>query len=40
MIIDKGATINFRTKDPTNRPSRFDNPSEIAPSSRNGNTPK
>ena len=40
MRVDKGAAINVRTKDPTNKLGRFDNPSEIAPSSCNGNTPK
>ena len=40
MRVDKGAAINVRAKDPTNRPGRFDNPKEIAPSSRNGNTTK
>lgn len=40
MRVEMGAAIKVRAKDPINRPGRFDNPKEIAPSSRNGRTTK
>lgn len=38
--VETGAAIRVSNKDPTNRPGRFDNPREIAPSSRSGSTTK
>jgi len=40
MREEKGAAMRVSTRDPTNRPGRFDNPNEMAPSSRNGRTTK
>jgi hypothetical protein len=40
MRVERGAAIKVSTKEPTKRPSRFDRPKEMAPSSRNGSTTK
>ena len=38
--VERGAAINVRISDPIKSSGRFDNPNEIAPSSRNGSTTK
>lgn len=40
MRDETGAAMRVSTKEPTNRPGRFDKPNEMAPSSRNGRTTK
>jgi hypothetical protein len=40
MKVERGAAMRVRNNDPTKRPGSFDNPSDIAPSSRSGRTTK
>ena len=38
--VERGAATKVRANEPKKRPGKFDNPNDMAPSSRNGRTTK